>query len=82
MKKKKVEWTEARKREIKYLIGHYYRIQKHRVAMGNQVFALNQQKNPDAPINYFYKKIFEIEKEMKKYLKNSLNGMFLYGRNG
>ena len=74
-KRKKVEWTEVRKREIKYLIGHYYRIQKHRVAMGNQVFALNQQKNSDTPINYFHKRIFDIEKEMKKYLKNSLNGV-------
>ena len=58
--------------ETKYLIERYYQTQEHRIAIGNQVRALKEAGEEINPLEDYYKRFFEIEKDIAKYLGKSV----------
>lgn len=55
--------------ETKYLIERYYQVQKHRIELSNQIFALNKDGENTNPIKEFYERFYDIEKDIAKYIK-------------
>ena len=59
-------------RELKYLINHYYQVQKHRVEMGNQIYQLKKAKENTNPITDFHKRLLDIEKDIVKFCRGEV----------
>lgn len=52
-----------------YLVDVYYRMQQHRIAMGNQVSSLIAAERPDVPIlQHFYGQTHQLEKQLVNVL--------------
>ena len=60
------------KKEIIYLIRHFYQIQEHRIAFGNQIKKLKEANLSTNPLDEYFVKLYSIEKEIAKSLKNSI----------
>ena len=60
------------KKEITYLINHYYRLQEHRIAFAGQIRALKEAKLPTEPLDYYFEKFSEMEKEIIRHLKKAI----------
>lgn len=71
-KKKPVSKITRKNPEIIYLIKHFYRIQNHRIAFGNQIRALKASKLSINPLEEYFATLHTVEKDMEKYIKNSL----------
>ncbi len=54
--------------ELKFLVEHYYQIQKHRVAMDNQLYQLRQAEEDTTTIDYFADQLRDTEKDVLKYI--------------
>lgn len=74
IKKKKPLIRSMKKKnpEIIYLIKHFYRIQNHRIAFGNQIRALKEVKLNINPLEEYFSTLHKVEKDMEKYIKDSL----------
>jgi hypothetical protein len=59
-------------REIECLIERYYQVQEHRIAMGNQVLQLRKAGEEVNPLEDYYKRFYEIEKDIAKYLGKAM----------
>ncbi len=66
------------RKETKYLIDHYYQVQKHRIEMGNQISALQKSGEPTNPLDTFFDDMYKIEKNIVKYCQKSLKEHKMY----
>ena len=54
-----------------FLVTRYYQVQEHRIALGNQVAAMTEHNQNAAIIKGYYKRFYEIEKDIVKDLKTA-----------
>src|SRR5262245_43845677 len=55
---------ELEREEILLLVNLYYRVQEHRVAVGNQSLALAKQAKPTEIIDHFHSQLSTIERQV------------------
>lgn len=75
MKKKKIKKVRKAIKSFKkiiYLIRQFYRIQEHRIAFGAQIRALKEGKLPTDPLEDYFLRLSEMEKEIGKLLQDSV----------
>lgn len=58
--------------EVTFLIERYYQTQEHRIAMGNQIFQLEEAGEPHEKLQEFFDQFHKIEKGIAKYLASAL----------
>lgn len=59
--------------EARYLVNSYYTIQEHRIAFGNQLFALRELDQPHETINYIMTQMQVLENQVKLALGKWIN---------
>lgn len=58
--------------EIKYLIDYYYQIQKHRIEVGNQIFALKERGEKYVTIEMIFSDLNTIESKVEKIITQEI----------
>jgi hypothetical protein len=66
-------------KEARYLVDGYYALQGYRVATGNQIFALNNSKEPNEVLRWFFDNAEVLEGQMKRAL-NAYSDTKVVGR--
>jgi hypothetical protein len=64
--------------EIKLLVNEYYQIQKHRIEMSNQIFALKKEEQEFEVLEKHYKELYKIEKAIDKDIKELIKDVPIY----
>ena len=59
-------------REINYIVKRFYRIQKTRIALWNQVLALGKQNQPNSLLFWLYMQFETLEREVKRYIERAI----------
>lgn len=57
------------KREVRYLVDSYYQIQDYRIQAAAQIRSLNESEEPHTVIQWLFKEMETLEKEIKKALR-------------
>ena len=69
------------KRDVRILVGYYYQLQRHRIALGNQTRTAYEHGKPNNLVQFFYAQTHELEKLvppiMKLFLKEYRVGKWL-----
>lgn len=65
-------------KELEYLIERYYQVQKHRIAMGNEVFQLEQEGSNPVTLNYYGQRFKEVEDEIAKTIEKAIKNHEMY----
>jgi len=60
------------KKEVQYLIKHFYRIQEHRMAFASQIRALQKAKLPTNPLDGYLEDLWTMEKKIGSDLTKSV----------
>lgn len=58
--------------QVKFLIERYYQIQEHRIALGNQLRALEESEQEYKMIEWYFDQFHTIEKQIVKDVKKAL----------
>lgn len=58
--------------QIKFLVDRRYTVQEHRIAIGNQISAMEKEGKTTDSLEYFFERFQELEKELDRYLAKAV----------